>query len=181
MMTSSNDNTETVISDSDDIHRPLRPVKKRWRTFVAVSDGTPESDLAIRFAAMRASHVTGGRITLFHAIQPESFQHWMSVADRMRAEALAEAEDMLKIQADKIAYNYGVRPKIEIHEGEPHEVLADYIKSDPTVFALVLGAGDPGAPGPLIDYFAREVIGTMTCPVIIIPAGMTTDQIDHMA
>jgi len=164
-----------------DIHRPLRPVRKRWRNFVAVSDGTPECELAIHFAALRASHITGGRLVLFHAIQPESFQHWMTVAERMKAEALAEAQDRLTAQADRIMATYGVRPRVEIRDGEAHDVLIEYLSNATDVFGLVLGAGEAGTPGPLVDYFTQQGAASLKCPVIIIPHGMTLGDIEDMA
>lgn len=165
----------------DDIHRPLRPVSRRWRRLLVVADGTPESELAVRFAAMRASHLTGGGLILFHAIQEEGFEHWMTVADRMRQEALADAEDLLEAQAQKVKDLTGVEADKVIVEGQPHSELAKLIAERDDIFALVLGTNSESDPDDMLSQFTREVLGQLTCPIIIIPESMTPEQIDSLA
>lgn len=165
----------------EDIHRPIRPVTLRWRKFVVVADGTAESELAIRFAAVRASHITGGGLILFRTLQQEGFEHWMAVADRMRQEAMADAQDIMALESEKIVDITGVKPEIVIMEGEPKEELAKYILGRDDIFALVLGAGAAEDPGPLVDYFSREGCTSLGCPIIIIPHSMSLEQIDYMA
>ena len=163
------------------IHRPLRKISKRHRKLMVVVDGSPESKVAIRFAAARASHITGGGLILFHCIRPGEFQHWVAVADRMREEALEEAQLLMEDVAERL-YNYcGVTPEVVIAEGEPKDELTKYLASNKDIFGLVLGAGDEGDPGPLVDYFAHQHAGSLTCPVMIIPGNMTYEQVDEMA
>lgn len=164
-----------------DIHRPLRPVSKRWRKFVVVVDGSPESKVALRFAGNRASHITGGGLILFHCIRPGEFQHWISVADRMAVEAREEAEALLKKEAAKVEETHGVTPEMVIMEGDPKDELGAFLKSNADVFGLVLGAGPAGDPGPLVDYFVREAVGALECPVFLIPGTMTFEQVDALA
>ena len=167
--------------DGGGIHRPIRPVARRWRRLLVVADGSAESELAVRFAAMRASHLTGGGLILFHAIQEEGFEHWMTVADRMRAEAMAEAEDLLKVQAEKVKSLTGMEPEKVIVEGQPHIEIAKLVKQRDDIFALVLGTNSESDPDDMLSQFTREVLGKLTCPIMIIPESMTIEQIDNIA
>lgn len=166
---------------TEEIHGPIRPIPKRRRKLVVVVDGSPESKVAIRFAAARASHITGGGLILFHCIRPGEFQHWMAVADRMREEAYDEAHALLDEMAERLHAYSGVTPDIAIMEGEPREQLLKFIESQPDVFGLVLGAGADGGPGPLVDYFTHTLAANLPCPLILIPGNMTYEQVDALA
>ena len=65
------------------------------RKFMIVVDDTPECTNALRFAARRAAK-TGGGVVMLYVIRPEEFQHWIGVAEVMRAEAREAAEDYRK-------------------------------------------------------------------------------------
>lgn len=165
----------------EDIHGPIRPVQKRHRKLLVVVDGSPECNVAIRFAAARAVHITGGGLILFHCIRPGEFQHWMAVADRMREEAYEEAEQMLADVAMQLHEYCGVTPETVVVDGEPPEELNKYMQSRDDLFGLVLGAGNEGGPGPLVDYFTSTAIYDMKCPIMLVPGSMTYDQVDSIA
>lgn len=173
--------SDTIANSDALIHPPIRPVPRRVRKLVVVVDDSPESKLALRFAAARASHLTGGELILFHCIRPGEFQHWVAVADRMREEAREEAEELLGGVATEMEAYCGVKPKIIIREGEPSEQLHDYMAETRNVFGLVLGVGVGNYPGPLVDYFTREKAGDMPCPIMLIPGTMTYAEIDAIA
>jgi nucleotide-binding universal stress UspA family protein len=164
-----------------EIHGPIRPPSKRLRKFMVVVDGSPESKIAIRFAAARAAHVTGGELVLFHCIRPGEFQHWMAVADRMREEAYDEATALMDEVAERLHAYCGVTPEIFIAEGEPKEEIRKFIEAQKDIFGLVLGVGSEGGPGPLIDYFTHDLASNLPCPLFLIPGNMTYEQIDAMA
>ncbi|WP_308910984.1 universal stress protein [Pseudokordiimonas caeni] len=173
--------TDTIDSGGPQISGPIRPIKKRYRKLLVVVDGSPESKVAIRFAAARAAHITGGGLILFHCIRPGEFQHWMAVADRMREEAYEEARVLLDEVAERLHSYCGITPEVRIVEGEPKEQLLKFIDETPDIFGLVLGAGPAGNPGPLVDYFAHELAGSLKCPVMLVPGNMTYEQVDEMA
>ncbi|MBB4211087.1 nucleotide-binding universal stress UspA family protein [Rhodothalassium salexigens DSM 2132] len=158
----------------------LSPQPSRRRKFLAVVDESPESRIAARFAAGRAAHMTGGGLILFHVIPPANFQHWVAVADTMREEAMADAYDMMERRADEIRAYSGIEPEIVVREGQPKEALRDYIAACDDLFALILGAGTEGDPGPLVEYFSGPLAGTLQCPVVIVPGGLSAEDIDAM-
>ena len=65
------------------------------RKFLVVLDDSRECLNAMRFAAMRAAK-TGGGVQILSIIPPEEFQHWIGVADIMRAEARERIEALLR-------------------------------------------------------------------------------------
>jgi nucleotide-binding universal stress UspA family protein len=165
----------------EEIHGPIQPPTKRVRKFMVVVDESPESKVAIRFAAARSAHVTGGELILFHCIRPGEFQHWMAVADRMREEAREEAETLLNQVAERLHAYYGINPEIIIAEGEPPEEIKKCIEGQADIFGLVLGVGAEGGAGPLVDYFTSELASQLPCPLFLIPGHMTYEQVDAMA
>lgn len=161
--------------------RGRKPLRQRKRRFLVVIDESPEARVSLKFASARASHVDGGTLVLFHVVQPAEFQHWVAVQDRMDSEAKREARAMLKGIADEVGQDYGIKPEIVIREGNPKEQLLAYIEKAKDLFALFLGAHTEGEPGPLVDYFSGPLVGSLKCPVVIVPGALTDEQIDDMA
>lgn len=158
----------------------LGPISKRARKFLVVADGSNEARAALRFAAGRAAHVTGGELILFHCIEPARFQHWMSVEDVMREEAREEASERLTRIAARVKNYCGLEPRIEIHDGEPKEEILNFIKGEPDMFLLILGAGEGEDPGPLVDYFSGPLAASLSCPLVIVPGHLGKEDIDAM-
>src|SRR5690606_17687856 len=107
------------------------------RKFLVVLDDTRECLNAMRFAAMRAAH-TGGGVTILSVIPPEEFQHWIGVAEIMRAEARERIEAHFEVFAKWMRDKQGVDPDLIIREGEPVTEILDVIRDDPEIGVLVL-------------------------------------------
>jgi len=168
-------------AESQPIAPHVRPLVARRRRFVVVVDTSPECHVALRFASARAAHVEGGTLVLFHVIPPAEFQHWMAVEDKMREESLEDAEDFLKrVSADVTEY-CGVVPERIIRRGRAREELQKFLESEEDIFALFLGADTEGDPGPLVSYFSGPLVGSLTCPVVIVPGSLSDEDIDEMA
>lgn len=143
--------------------------------YLVVIDDTPESQVALRFAARRAAEV-GARVALLVVIAPTEFIPFGGLQDAIEAEAREKAGALLAIVSDRLAEEAGQRPSIEIRTGDlATEVLAA-IKADPSIRRLVLAASASGAPGPLVSFFAGEASAALPCPVIIIPGALTDDR-----
>ena len=141
------------------------------RTYLVVVDATPESRVAMRYAALRAAHV-GAKVTLLHTIPVAEFMQWGGVQDVIQAEAEAAATALLAGIAEELAALAGTRPSVVIREGETIAVVLELVAADPSIHALVLGAAAKGMPGPLIDFFAGERAGMLPCLVMIVPGGV---------
>jgi len=111
------------------------------RKFLVVLDDSRECLNAIRFAAMRAAK-TGGGVEVLAIIPPEEFNHWIGVAEIMRAEARERIEVHFEVFAKWMRDKQNISPELVIREGEPIVELLAQINDDPDVGVLVLGAGD---------------------------------------
>ena len=150
------------------------------RKFLVVLDDSRECLNAIRFAALRAAH-TGGGVTILAIIPPEEFQHWIGVADLMRAEARERIEAHFEVFAKWMRDRQGVDPELKLREGEPvAEILAE-IQSDPEIAVLVLGAGtDSSGPGPLVSQLSRAS-GSLPVPITIVPGDLPKERLEQLA
>jgi len=147
------------------------------RKFLILLDDTPEMLNAMRYAAIRASK-TGGGLEMLAVISPEEFQHFMGVADVMRAEAREKVEAHFQLFKDRMEKREGITPTLAIREGDRVDSVLKHIASDPEIAVLVLGAGtDKGGPGPLVQALIGRRMGELRVPVTIVPGSMTKDDI----
>jgi nucleotide-binding universal stress UspA family protein len=106
----------------------------------------------------------------------------MAVEERMREEAREEAERLLYDLAQEANTATGLIPEITIREGEKKEEILAFIRDEPDIRLLVLGAGTGReGPGPLVSSLAGDIAGLYTVPVTIVPGGMSLEAIDAIA
>ena len=149
------------------------------RKFMVVLDDSRECLNAMRFAALRAAH-TGGGVQILSVIPPDEFQHWMGVADLMRAEARERIEAHFEVFAKWMRDKQGVNPELIIREGDPVTEILAQISDDPQIGVLVLGAGhDKSGPGPLVTQLTRNS-GTMAVPITIVPGDMSKERLEKI-
>jgi len=149
------------------------------RKFLVVVDRTPESRVALRFAARRAQH-TGGRVTLLCVAEPGDLQQWKGIEEIMRQEAQEAAEALLHNAAKLVNELTGIIPELVIEHGRRTDCLLDLIKRDEDISILVLAASTAKeGPGPLVALFAGT--SAQTIPVTIVPGGLSDDSIDALA
>ena len=149
------------------------------RKFMVVLDDTRECLNAMRFAALRAAH-TGGGVQILSIIPPEEFQHWMGVADLMRAEARERIEAHFEVFAKWMRDKLGVNPELVIREGDPVAEILSQVREDAEVGVLVLGAAsDKTGPGPLVTQMSRNA-GSLPIPITIVPGDMSKERLESI-
>ncbi len=158
------------------------PSAPKRRKFLVVADGTPESEVAIHFASLRARH-TNGVVTLLAVIEPgESQQQWLGVQNIMREEARAEAESVLHKLAAHVNEYAGIMPEFVIREGRLAEEVRRFIIEDREVAILVLAAGTgKEGPGPLVSLVAAASDKAFPIPVTVVPGSLTEEAIRELA
>lgn len=153
----------------------------RERVFLCVVDSSQEVHVALRFAALRARS-TGGRVALLYVIEPGDFQHWMSVAERMREERREEAERVLQEHAAEVVTITGRTPILYVREGAPRDAIVQLIAEEPAISILVLGAGtDKKGPGPLVSAIAGKLSGKFPIPITVVPGTLSDEQLDGLS
>jgi len=151
------------------------------RKFLVVVDNTPESRVALRYAARRAQH-TDGIVTLLYVVLPADFQQWAGVERMMRDEALQEAERQLHEVAKTVNDILGAMPELIIREGRAADEIRSLVKDDRAISILVLAAGtSKEGPGPLVSLIAGPAANAYPIPVTVVPGNLTEDQIDSIA
>ena len=150
------------------------------RAYLVVIDETGEARVALRYAARRASR-TGGTVEILAVIPPAEFVAWGGVQAAMEEEAKLRAEAMVLQAAGAIVEEAGIQPKILVREGEAAKAIADILGERDDIAALILGAAAEGGPGPLVDHFAGSVAGSLPCPLIVVPGGLSDEALDRLA
>lgn len=149
------------------------------RKFLVVLDDSRECLNAMRFAALRAAH-TGAGVTILSVIPPEEFQHWIGVADIMRAEARERIEAHFEVFAKWMRDRQGIEPELVIREGEPVTEILALIREDPSIGVLVLGAGtDKSGPGPLVTQLSKTS-GNLPIPITIVPGDLSKERLESI-
>ncbi|HYG29980.1 MAG TPA: universal stress protein [Allosphingosinicella sp.] len=144
------------------------------RSYLVVMDDTAEGAVALRWAARRAAR-TGLGIVILAVIPPQEFVQWGGVQAAIEEEARLRAEAAVLQASGAIAEEAGIRPSVLVREGEPVKLIADLLKEDREITALVLGAAAEGSPGPLVSHFAGTVAGSLPCPLVIVPGGLADE------
>ncbi|HEY0028385.1 MAG TPA: universal stress protein [Allosphingosinicella sp.] len=150
------------------------------RAYLVVIDETGEARVALRYAARCASR-TGGTVEILAVVPPAEFVAWGGVQAAMEEEAKLRAEAMVLQAAGAIVEEAGIQPKILVREGEAAKAIADILGERDDIAALILGAAAEGGPGPLVDHFAGSVAGSLPCPLIVVPGGLSDEALDRLA
>lgn len=147
------------------------------RLLLVVIDETPESELALRFAARRASHFDGC-VAMLKVIPPIHFDHWVGVAERAAEEAREEAKALMDVCARKVRTWGGNDPVYFVREGLIADELVSQIEEEPNICLLVLAAARSRNPGPLVSSIASKLVSQVRVPITVIPGDLTAEDID---
>jgi len=150
------------------------------RTYLVVIDDSAEARTALGFAARRAAK-TDGAVEVLAVVQPQDFVQWGGVQAAIEEEQRLRIEASVTASVGEIVDAAGIKPQIVVQEGEPVSVVRAYIGTRVDIAALVLGAAPSGPPGPLVADFTGHDAGKLPCPVMIIPGGLTDEQIEQLS
>jgi nucleotide-binding universal stress UspA family protein len=148
------------------------------RVYLVIIDETEEARVALRFASRRAAK-TGGVVHLLALVPKQQFSAFGAIQETIEEEARERAEMLATGAAGELMVESGQMPQISVRIGEGKTVIAEYLADHPEVAALVLGAA-VGTPGPLVTHFTASA-GSLTCPVFIVPGGLSEEEIDRLS
>ncbi|KLI63865.1 universal stress protein [Aurantiacibacter marinus] len=149
------------------------------RVYLVIVDETEEAHVALRFASRRAAK-TGGMVHLLALVPRQAFSAFGGIQATIEEEARDRAEVLANSAAGELAYESGKMPQIAVRVGDGKDVISDYLKEHPEVAALVLGAAPEGAPGPLVSHFSAHA-GALSCPLFVIPGGLSNEEVDRLS
>ncbi len=153
------------------------------RIFLCVIDHSAEMKNALRYAARRAEAIDGN-VGLFYCIEPNEFQHWVSVGNIMEQEAIDEAHDLFDkatAYVEKISHK---EPFRYLHQGNLFDELYTLLsKAEMEYSVLVLGAGlnKKDGPGPIISHFISKMAHKLPIPMTVVPGHYSEKDIDRIS
>ncbi|QQN75916.1 universal stress protein [Croceicoccus sp. YJ47] len=150
------------------------------RTYLVIMDETPEAKVALRFASRRAAK-TGGSVHLIALVPKQAFVAFGGVQATIEEEAKSRAEVLVMAAAGSLLAESGRMPSISVRVGDGAKVVQDYLTENAQIAALVLGAAAEGSPGPLVHHFANHKAGQLPCPLMIVPGGLSEEDIDALS
>ncbi len=150
------------------------------RTYLVIIDETEEAEIALRFAARRATK-TGGAVEVLALLPRPEFVAWGGVQDAIEDEARDRAETMVRNAIDTLKLENIVNLVIKVKQGDPIELIRETLGENPEIGALVLAAARDGHPGPLIAHFAGADVGTLPCPLMIVPGALSNEALDRLS
>jgi hypothetical protein len=150
------------------------------RIYLVVIDESPESEIALRFAARRAVK-TGGGVEILALMPPTEFVAFGGVQATIEEEARIHAEALVAGAAGTLVEESGLRPSITVRQGDGPKIIREVIAGNPDIAALVLAAAASGAPGPLVSHFAGADAGVLPIPLMIIPGSLDREAIDRLS
>lgn len=147
--------------------------------FLVIVDRSEEMHKALRFAANRARNV-GGQIVLLSIITPNEFQHWLSVGEKMREEAMQEAELLLARACETAEQISEGKVHCFTREGNPQDEIIKFVREEQKIHLLVLAADakNSSGPGPLVSAFASKALLQLGIPITIVPGNLDDEAID---
>jgi nucleotide-binding universal stress UspA family protein len=149
--------------------------------FMVVVDKTPECFRAVHFASRRAARTGASMIMLAVVDPPDNFE-WIGVGEAMVEEAREAAEALLEEAAREARSAAGVEPEQVIFVGTRADEIIKLINEDEDISFLVLAAGTgKEGPGPLVSTLAGKAASTFPVPIVIVPGGLTDEEIDALA
>ena len=145
------------------------PLVKSDSILLAIVDETPESNLAVRYVALRAQ-VWGVQVGLLGSVAPSpaSGAIWASVDEALGQEDLARLEGQLATAGAQVQAITGRHPELFLRTGAMQTVLLELLAEESRISALILAAGVDSA-GPLISALTGKVLTKMQIPVVILP------------
>ena len=152
----------------------------RDRVFLVVVDDSPEREVALKYACLRARK-SGGRVALLRVIEPLDQVEWAGVGAMLQEEGREEAERLLSGLAAQVNEITGGLPTLLIREGDPRDELLALVAEDPRISILILASSAAGGgPGPLIVALTGRYAHRLTVPLTIVPGAMDDEALDRV-
>lgn len=140
------------------------------------------SEVALHFACNIAKRRDDASIILMHVIEPGDYQTIASIADKMRAEKIEEAEKLLSKLAKKVFEWSGITPVFLVKEGLIENEIISLVEQDNSINMLVLGVSPRASmKSKIVPPIVSALGNKLQIPMLIVPGNMTNRQIDEVS
>lgn len=150
------------------------------QTYLVIMKDAAEAKVALRFAARRAAK-TGRGVEVLAVIEPQEFVSWGGVQAAIEEEERQRLETHIASFIGQLVEETGMEPVLTVRQGDPVEAIRDRIADNGGIAALVLGAAPGANPGPIVKHFTGEGAGDLPCPVLLIPGGLSDEQVEALS
>lgn len=148
------------------------------RLFLVVVDGSDEMRSALHYACRRAAATAAG-VALVRLLDPVEFRYFAAAQERIRTEAVGEAEALLLRLGDEVERLSGRPPALFVREGEPCRELIRLMAEQPGIATLVMASPADSRPAnPLIAAFSGRYCKHLPVPLTIVPSHLSPAQAD---
>jgi len=151
------------------------------KKYLVCVDGSPNSEVALRFACALAKR-RSGEVILLHILEPADFQTLFALADKILEEEKAKAEGLLQ-KLVQVAENYcGITPTILLRVGRLGEEVIKAATEDADISMIVLGSAPARSEkGKLSSWLSTKLGETLLIPLLLVPGNLTDLQIEELA
>lgn len=138
------------------------------------------SEVALHFACSTAKQ-NNGSVIMLHVIEPADYQTLGSVADKMKKELTANAENLLNKLAGKVKEWSGITPVLMVKEGLIEDEIISLIEEDKSINMLVVGvAPETSIKSKIIPPIVSALGSKLHVPMLIVPGNLSTKQIEDL-
>ncbi len=139
------------------------------------------SEVALHFAS-KVAQQNNGSVVLLHVIEPADYQSIGAIADKIRKEKIAEAEDLLAELAGKVNQWVGLTPVFIVREGLIESEIISLVKEDKSINMLVVGAAyETSSKGKILQPLVSAIGHKILIPMLIVPGNLTDEEIERLA
>jgi nucleotide-binding universal stress UspA family protein len=159
---------------------PAASERRRNRIFLVVCDDSPEREVALRYACLRALK-GGGHVALLRVVEPPEMSEWAGVGALLKQEKRDEAERVLSQLAAEVNRITGTMPILFVREGLARDELLKLMEEEERISILVLASSPANeGPGPLIAALTGKHSGRLKRPMTIVPGTLSADELDRV-
>jgi hypothetical protein len=158
----------------------LGAVKRRPTKFLVCVDERKESQVALRFACLKARN-RNGVVDILHVVEKAEMQSLFRASAKMRNERIEEARLMMDDLSQMAKNITGVEPGIILKEGGIGDTIVKTAEEDDDVNMLVLGVSPGSTRGALVSWLSVQLGEKLLMPIMLVPGNMTDQQMMEIA
>lgn len=171
---------ETPETEVDTRHIVLDAIKERPSKFLVCVDERKESQMALRFACLKARK-RNGVVEILHVVEKAEMQSLFRASAKMRHEKIEEARLMMERLSQMAKNITGKEPEILLKEGAIGDTIVKTAEDDNDVNMLVIGVSPGSSRGSLVAWLSTQLGEKLLMPMMLVPGNMTDQQMMEIA